>query len=141
MHAVANSVLLVLCSFAGLAPAQTPALLPSALTGRWTFMGPSGVFTDNIAIRFDGTGAPGPVTGKITAGGVTCGARDEPLTGTWDGTELRFEAKVHANVNTTRSGGDCSAPAKYVLTRKPGQAAFEGHVSRGASTSQVQLTP
>jgi len=117
------------------------ASLPASLSGRWTFVGPAGVFTDTVSIRFDGPQAPGPVAGKITAGGVTCGNRDEPFSGTWDGSVLKFDVKVYADVNTTRRGADCSALAQYVVTRKPGQTAFEGEIRRGPTTAQVKLAP
>jgi hypothetical protein len=129
------------CSFVGIAIAQSSPALPNALSGRWTYLGTNTVLTDTISIVFEGNGVPGPISGKITAGGVTCGTKDEPFSGTWDGTVLRFEVTVRANVNTTRRDGDCSALAKYVLTRKPGQSAFEGEVSRAGVTSRVQLAP
>jgi hypothetical protein len=84
---------------------------------------------------------PGPVTGRLTTRGVTCGAIDEPMVGTWDGTELRFESKVRPNVNTTRMNADCaSGRVTYVLTRKPGQATFEGEANRDGMSTPVQVT-
>ena len=141
MNIIRKTLLFAACAFGALATAQTAPPLPNALSGRWTFFGPTAVLTDTVSLVFDGNGAPGPVAGKITIRGVTCGAKDEPFTGTWDGSVLRFEALMRADVNTTRMGGDCSAPAKIVLTRKPGQTAFEGETTRAGFTSRLQLAP
>lgn len=110
-------------------PAQAqPAPLPGALSGRWTAV-PAGGRTviESFSVRFDGTGAPGPVTGKLTWRGVNCGAQDEPLKGTWDGVELRFESHLRANANTQIVNGTCgNARGEWVLRRKSGSSTFEG---------------
>jgi hypothetical protein len=94
-----------------------------------------------MSIALDVPAAPGPITGRLTSRGVACGAQDEPMTGTWDGTELRLESKVRPNVNTTRMNGDCaSGRVTYVLTRKPGQVKFEGEAMRDGLSTPVQVT-
>jgi hypothetical protein len=101
--------------------------LPKSLSGRWTFMGPSGVLIDTFTIVFDGDGAPGMVPGRLTWRGRSCGAKDEPLKASWDGNELKFEAVLKANVNTQRMNGDCPGePTRWALKRKAGEASFEG---------------
>ena len=125
------------------ASAQAPAnALPGALSGRWTFLPAGGrTFVDMWSARFDGTGAPGPVTGKLTWRGVNCGAQDEPLTGTWDGTELRFESVLRANANTQNLNGNCEGGrAVWVLKRKPGSATFEGEGSMNERKVVVTVT-
>jgi hypothetical protein len=109
------------------ASAQTGAPLPGSLSGRWTFMGPSGVLIDSFSIAFEGTRAPGIVPARLTWRGLSCGARDEPIQATWDGSELKFEAVLKANTNTQRMNGDCpSDPTRWVLKRKTGDGSFEG---------------
>ncbi|MDH4181015.1 MAG: hypothetical protein OEV46_03320 [Betaproteobacteria bacterium] len=114
---------------AAVPPAQAqPAPLPGALSGRWTVVPAGGrALVDVFSVRFDGTGAPGPVTGKLTWRGVNCGAQDEPLKGTWDGVELRFESHLRANSNTQNMNGACgNSRGEWVLRRKPGSSTFEG---------------
>jgi len=118
---------LILAAAAPPAPAQS-APLPGALSGRWTVMPPGGrTLVDSFSVRFDNAGAPGPVTGKLTWRGVNCGAQDEPLKGTWDGAELRFESHLRANANTQNVNGNCvNTRGEWVLRRKPGSSTFEG---------------
>ena len=125
--------------------AQSVAPLPKALSGRWTAVVPGNkTFTDAMSVVFDDPVQSGPVTGKLTSRGVTCGAQNEPLTGTWDGTVLRMESKVYPNVNAQRPNGECgTGRINYVLTRKPGEPTFEGEAVRDgmALASQVTLAP
>ena len=135
--------LLPLLIFTGMVFAQTAAPLPKAMSGRWTAVIPGGrTFTDTMSIVFDDAPiASGPVTGRLTSRGVTCGAANEPLTGTWDGTELRFESQVRSNVNPQRANGDCgSGRIIFVLTRKAGQATFEGESRRDGMSVPAQIT-
>ena len=129
-------------SLTGVAFAQGVAPLPKALSGRWTAVVPGNkTFTDTMSVVFDDPIQSGPVTGKLTSRGVTCGAQNEPVTGTWDGTVLRMESKVYPNVNVQRPNGECgTGRVTYVLTRKPGQSAFEGEGVRDAMAIPVQVT-
>ena len=122
--------------------AQTVAPLPKTLSGRWTVVVPGrSTFTDSMSVVLDVPAQAGPLTGRLTSRGVTCGALDEPLVETWDGTELRFESKVRPNVNVTRMNGDCgSGSVTYVLTRKPGETTFEGEARRDGTATPVQVT-
>jgi hypothetical protein len=127
---------------AGLAMAQAPEPLPGKLSGRWTFMGPAGVFVNAFDVAFDGGGAPGPVSGKLTWKGVNCGALDEPIRGSWDGTELSFEAVLRPNANTLRVNGQCgSAPTKFSLKRKPGTGGFEGEARSETAVVTMVASP
>jgi len=48
---------------------------------------------------------------------------------------------VRPNVNTQRQNGECgTGRVAYVLTRKPGQAGFEGEAHRDALAMPVQIT-
>jgi hypothetical protein len=116
--------------------AQAGDLLPAKLSGRWTFVGPR-TYINAVSIEFDGDGRPGPIAGRLTWRGVSCGAQDEPLTGTWDGIELRFTAMLRANVNVQSMNGQCGeGQATFVLTRKRGERNFEGD-ARAAYTQAV----
>ena len=144
MRSVRNPALLVFAGFAGIALAQTSAPLPAAMSGRWTAVVPGRTFTDSLSVVLDVPGGTGPLTGRLTLRGVTCGASNEPLTGTWDGSELRMESQVRPNVNAQRANGECgTGRLTFKLTRKPGQTTFEGEALRDASAvpSQVTLAP
>jgi hypothetical protein len=145
MRIVRNVVYLVSATTAGIALAQTAAPLPASMSGRWTAVVPGNrTFTDSLSVVLNVPGGTGPLTGRLTLRGVTCGAQDEPLTGTWDGTELRMESQVRPNVNAQRANGECgTGRLTFKLTRKPGQASFEGEALRDASPapSQVTLAP
>lgn len=145
MRSVRILVLLVLVGSASMVLAQTTSPLPKAMSGRWTSVVPGGrAFTDTWSVILDVPGGTGPVTGRLTLRGVTCGALDEPLTGTWDGSELRMESQVHPNVNAQRMNGECgTGRVTFKLARKPGQSTFEGEAQRDAAPvpSQVTLAP
>jgi hypothetical protein len=92
-----------------------------------------------MSMTLDAPVQPGPVTGRLTARGVGCGAENEPLTGTWDGSTLRVESKVYPNVNVQRMNAQCgSGRVTYTLTRKPGQSTFEGEGVRDGMTGAAQ---
>jgi hypothetical protein len=138
-------VLLVFTGAAASVVAQVAAPLPKAMSGRWTSVVPGGrTFSDTLSVVLDVPAGTGPVTGRLTLRGVTCGAMDEPLKGTWDGSELRFESLVRPNVNATRSNGECaSGRVTFTLVRKPGQTAFDGETHRDGLSfpGQVTLAP
>lgn len=122
---VGLALLLTMIGTAALGQADT--LLPTSLSGRWTYVGPPGTFIDAFAIVFEGTGGPGTVPGRLTWRGRNCGASDEPIQASWDGMELKFEAVLKANTNAQRANGDCPAePTRWVLKRKAGERSFEG---------------
>lgn len=134
--------LTALAGVVGAVFAQTAAL-PKSLSGHWMAMGKDGrTYIDSMSVIFDDPIEVGPVKGRLTSRGVGCGAMDEPLTGTWDGSELRFESQVHPNVNAARKNGDCgTGRITFVLTRKPGQAGFAGESHRDTSMAQITLAP
>lgn len=107
---------------------SVPAPLPPSLSGRWTYSAPNGrTFVDYWSVRFDSSGAPGAVNGMVTWRGLSCGAKDEPVTGTWNGTELRFEVVLRPNVNTQNPNGNCgNGRTTVLLTRNAGATGFEG---------------
>jgi hypothetical protein len=127
MERLCGIVALLMTTLARSAFAQTEASLPASLSGRWTFMGPSGALIDTFSITFERNRAPGTVTGRLTWRGRNCGAKDEPIQATWDGTELKFEAVLKPNTNTQRMNGACPPePTRWVLKRKAGERSFEG---------------
>lgn len=145
MRTLRICLLAALTGVASVALAQLVAPLPKSLSGRWMTIG-GGVtgrtFTDTMSVAFDDPVGIGPVRGRLTSRGVVCGAMDEPLTGTWDGSELRFESQVRPNVNVARKNGDCgTGHISFVLTRKLGRTGFEGESHRDGSTAQITLAP
>ena len=140
------AVLLAAIAIVTNAAAQT-APLPKAMTGRWTFVRQGAnvkhvqTLSDVMSVVLDAPTGTGAVTGRFTSRGVICGAVDEPLTGTWDGTELRFESRVRPNVNAARANGECgSGKITFVLKRKPGETGFEGESTRDPGSAPVQIT-
>ena len=137
--------LLVLAAPVGAeAEEATPsAPLPTTLTGRWTVVGPAGVFTDSFSVTFDGDRQPGEVTGRASFRGVSCGSKDEPFRGTWDGREVRIQSMHRANVNTQRTGNAQCGAATYVLRPRPGAASFtgEGRMDGSNAVATFELSP
>lgn len=132
-------LLLLFAFHAALAQPADP--LPGILSGSWTAMTPRGAVIDKLSLTFDGNGQIGPATGRVTFRGINCGAQDEPMQGTWDGTELRFQATLRPNVNAQRMGGQCGdGRATYVLRRKAGEKAFEGEGRFEGATNAVTIT-
>jgi hypothetical protein len=120
-----------------IAVAQSRDTLPQKLSGRMTATGARQTFILDVVMEFDGERKPGAIVGRVTHRGVNCGAENEPLAGTWDGSELRAVAALHANVNTLRMGGQCDGTkVTYSMKRKPGTTEFEGDV-RANTTSAV----
>lgn len=143
MQTLRLCLLAALAGVVGTVFAQTTAPLPKSLSGRWMAMGKNGrTYIDSMSVTFDDPIEIGPVKGRLTSRGVVCGAMDEPLTGTWDGSELRFESQVRPNVNVARNNGNCgTGRITFVLTRKPGQTGFDGESHRDESTAQITLAP
>jgi hypothetical protein len=136
--------LVALTIVAGVVVAQAPLRLPKSLNGSWSAQTPGGRANTNVmSVTLDPPSATGDVTGRYTSRGVVCGAIDEPLTGTWNGTELRFESLVHPNVNVNNRNGDCgTGRIVFVLTRAPGQTRFNGESVRdGGRPAQITLDP
>jgi len=142
MRSGRNLAVLIFVGSIGTVLAQTPAPLPKTMSGHWTAVVPGGrTFTDSLSVVLDVPGGTGPLTGRLTIRGVTCGALDEPLTGTWDGSELRMESQVRPNVNAQRANGECgTGRVTFNLTRKPGQTAFNGESLRDAAPAPAQVT-
>jgi hypothetical protein len=131
----------LLCASAA-AQAQPAAALPPKLSGMWNFPGPPQSIVDTFSIVFDGDGAPGQVRGRLTWRGFNCGAQDEPFAGTWDGSELKFEATVRPNVNASRVNGTCPpGPTRFLLRRKPGETRFTGEAVGSSATVTMTASP
>lgn len=134
---------LVLGVFVALpALAQSADQLPAKLSGKWVAMSPRGAVVDFFSLEFDGNRGPGGVSGRLTWRGVNCGAKDEPIKATWDGSELVFEATVRPNVNAQRSNGQCHpGPTRFVLKRKPGEQNFEGEARNELAVVSMTASP
>jgi hypothetical protein len=97
---------------------------------------------DSFSIVFEKKEAAGPIPGKLTWRGYNCGAKDEPIEANWDGSELRFEAVLKADINTQRMNGNCpTEPTRWVLRRKDGDRHFEGEGRVGAIFVTVTTAP
>lgn len=112
-----------------------------AATGHWS---DNRTFVNVVSFDFEGSGKPGALSGKVTWRGVGCGAQNEPLTGTWDGRELRINMVLRANVNADRMNADCGdGKITVVLTRKAGEKNFEGdaHASYTPAVPSLTVSP
>ena len=108
MGAFRICILVVVLAMPFNAIAQAPAPLPKSMSGRWVVALPNGrLYTDTASVVLDAPEGTGSVTGRFTSRGVACGALDEPLVGTWDGTELRFDSRVGPIVNADQNDGQC----------------------------------
>jgi hypothetical protein len=126
--------------------AQADTSLPLSLKGEWTALGQGEnhgrSYVDHFSLAFEGNGAPGSVAGRLTLHGVNCGAKDEPIQASWDGSELKFEAVLRANTNTQSMNGNCPAvPTRWVLRRKAGDPSFEGEGHVGSITVTATAAP
>jgi hypothetical protein len=66
---------------------------------------------------------------------------DEPIQASWDGTELKFEAQLKANVNAQRMNANCPAePTRWILKRQ-GERSFAGEGRRGETVVTVTAAP
>lgn len=138
-RAIAALLLAVVAPLVAQAQADT---LPSSLSGRWTYLAPGGrAMIDTWTLRIDSGGAPGPFKATLNWRGANCGAKDEPVSGTWTGSELRFEGQLRPNANTLNANGNCgNGRTAWVLTRKAGSTAFEGEASMNDRAVVVTVT-
>ena len=111
-----RTLLLALCAIVGsLTFAQTAAQdkLPAAMSGRWIGMGGEGAKQGGRipidfawSIKIARQNPNGTIEGTLSYGGPQCSAKDAPMTGTFDGTELKLtaqlEPKVQCGVQTFR---------------------------------------
>ena len=109
-------LLLALCAVVGSLPfTQTEAQeqLPAAMNGRWLGMGGQGAKQGGKmpidfawSIKITKQNPDGSIEGTMSYGGPQCSAKDAPMTGSFDGTELKFtaqlEPKAQCGVQTFR---------------------------------------
>jgi hypothetical protein len=135
-------VLLAVACGAGGVLAQDSTPLPKTMSGRCVAVVPGRqTYADTIAVILDAPAGTGAVTGRLTVRGVSCGAIEEPLTGIWDGHDLRFESRVRPNVNASLVNAQCaSGRVTFRLTRKPGQSGFEVDFMREGMQAPGQVT-
>ena len=102
--------------------------LPKSMGGRWAATLSSGQQIGNIwSLTVEKLDGSGRFEGKLTYYGAFCGAKNEPMTGTFDGSELRINSSLRANTNTDRAGGQCgTGKAMWLLKKQPGRQLFEG---------------
>lgn len=106
------------------------AALPSSMSGMWVIPANRNI-TNQWSVKLERQDAGGAVAGKLTWWGMTCGADDEPFTGTLDGPNLQLRAMLRENVNTRHPKGNCG-PMKVDLTRGA-DGAFEGKAYQEAT--------
>lgn len=128
------------CSATHAQPADNT--LPAKLQGRYTLTLPSGgVFLNAFSLVFDGPPSAGVVKGKVSWRGVNCGAQDEPIEATWDGSELRFGMRTYSNVNAQRSNGTCQADPHTVVLKRNASGVFEGQQMAGQASISMTASP
>jgi len=103
-----RTLLLALCAIVGsLTFAQTAAQdkLPAAMSGRWIGMGGEGAKQGGRipidfawSIKIARQNPNGTIEGTLSYGGPQCSAKDAPMTGTFDGTELKLTAQIEPKV-------------------------------------------
>jgi hypothetical protein len=71
-------------------------------------------------------GAKGTIEGRLTHHGFNCGAKDEPMTGSFDGSELRLVSRLRADVNVKNAGKDCGSGKTTWTLQKQKKGGFEG---------------
>lgn len=119
-----KTLLLALCALIGLlpfAPAGAQEQLPAALKGRWLGMGQKGGkipidFAWSITIAKQNP--DGSIEGTMNYGGPQCSAKDAPMTGTFDGTELRVTAQLEPKAQCGKQ--------TFRLKKARGKHLFEG---------------
>ena len=118
-------LLLALCAVIGSLPfTQTAAQeqLPAAMKGRWIGMG--GQQGGRIPIDFQWSieitkqNPDGSIVGTMSYGGPQCSAKNAPMTGTFDGTELRVTAELQPRAQ-------CGTQT-FRLKKAGGKHLFEG---------------
>lgn len=119
--------------------------LPKSMDGRWAATLSSGQQIGNIwSLSVEKQDASGTLQGKLSYYGTFCGAKDEPMTGSFDGSELRITSSLRANTNTDRAGGQCgTGKASWILRKQQGRHLFEGEgrLEGVAVTTRVYLNP
>jgi hypothetical protein len=121
--------------------AQSPEPLPPALSGRYSVVPPGGrTFVEFWSMRF--TEAAGKVRGSVTWRGRGCGAQDEPIEGTWDGSELKLQFVARPNVNVQVPNATYCGEGRtdVVLRRKPGSRDFVGEARLNNAGPVVDVT-
>ena len=116
-------LLLALCAVIGSLPfTQTAAQeqLPAAMSGRWLGMGQKGGkipidFAWSVAIAKQSP--DGSIEGTMSYAGPQCSAKNAPMTGTFDGTELKVTAELQRegavrNANLPAEEGRWEAPVR-----------------------------
>lgn len=95
-----TSLALALCAAIGLLPLTQSAAqeqLPPSLAGRWLGMGKqAGKIPIDFAwsVKITKQNPDGTIEGTMSYGGPQCSAKDAPMTGTFDGTELKVTAQL-----------------------------------------------
>ncbi len=116
--------------------------LPGAMSGRWFGNAQGGQQLNfEVFVVIEKQESDGTIVGKVTRWGNGCGAKDEPLKGTFDGTNLKFRSMSRANVNARRVDGNCGED-EYSLKRSADGKSFEGTFGEvGAMRFSVELKP
>ena len=117
-------LLVALCAVIGsLSFTQTAAQeqLPAAMSGRWLGMGQKGGkipidFAWSVAITKQSP--DGSIEGTMSYAGPQCSAKNAPMTGTFDGTELKVTAELQPKAQCGKQ--------TFRLKKAGGKHLFEG---------------
>jgi hypothetical protein len=100
--------------------------LPKSMSGQWFLARVRGQVSGDWSVVIDKQDDKGAIEGRLTHHGFNCGAKDEPMTGSFDGSVLRLVSKLRANVNVKNPGRDCgSGKTTWTLNRQK-NGSFEG---------------
>lgn len=122
--------------------AQATEMLPKQMSGRWTAETPRGQMSDVWSIEIDSQDGGGAISGRVSHVGVSCGAKDEPMQGTFDGSTLIINSQLRAGVNSAQTKGNCQGGRiTWTLKARDGMKSFEGEANlEGPRPIKVAVT-
>jgi hypothetical protein len=134
-----TTLALALCAAIGVLPltqtaAQEP--LPASMAGRWVGFGGEGAKAGGRmpidfawSIKITKQNPDGSIEGTLSFGGPSCSAKDTPMTGTFDGKELKLTAQL-------QPAAQCGEQT-FRMRKAGGKHLFEG----GGQTRKGYLDP
>ena len=113
-----------------LSSVQAAEMLPKQMSGRWTAETPRGPMSDVWSVEIDSQDGGGAISGRVSHVGISCGAKDEPMQGTFDGSTLVITSQLRAGVNSAQAKGNCQGgKITWTLKAKEGTQSFEGEAN------------
>ena len=134
-------LMLYSCMAAWLSTVCAAEALPKSMSGRWAVTTPRGEVSNTWSIIIDKQDGKGAIEGRVTHYGITCGAKDEPMSGTFDGSVLILQSRLRPDVYSARAGGNCgSGKITWTLRKREGRDDFEGEaVFEGVQSVKVSV--